>query len=402
MTDLRFAPDFSISINGQAVPATLRASATSVSLQSGLEGSARVEIDLVNENLRWLDHSLLRLDNDLVLRLGYAPDPLEQVFAGQIVGHDARFPSSGVPTLRVAAQDRLHTLQEGTKARWFAIPIPTVGNFALPDTAVAGIVSLENGLIPIFDPVGAALSVLLGGAGTVVSAGDADTAQKVIRHQAGESDFDFLQRIAKENGWEMIIDPAGPLGGYQLRFMSPLDHLTPDVTLKYGQSLIDFSPRISKVGQLISVTAFVWVAAIKTKFAVTVGWDWDRMSLSIDIRPAFTPMGKGPSDLLIKKPVTPVSAPREIISELIPRLNQRLTGSGSTIGDPRIRPGSVMKLEGLGQEFGGYYRVTSATHTIDASGYRTSFEVRKEIWFGSIPLPEQGAAPLTIQGPFGA
>lgn len=402
MANLRFAPDFSIGINGQAVPAALRASVNSVSLQSGLEGSARVEIDLLNENLRWLDHALLRLDNDLVVKIGYAPDPLEQVFAGQIVAHDASFPAGGVPTLRVVAQDRLERLQEGTKARWFAIPVPTVGNFALPDPAVAGIVSLEHGLIPIFDPVGAALSVLLGGVGAVVSAGDADTAQKVIRHQAEESDFDFLQRIARENGWEMMIDPAGPLGGHQLRFLSPLDHLTPEVTLKYGQSLIDFAPRISKVGQLISVTALVWVAAIKTKFAVTVGWDWDRMSLTIDIRPAFTPMGMGPSALLIKKPVTPVSAPRVIIGELIPRLNQRLTGSGSTIGDPRIKPGIVMKLEGLGREFGGFYRVTSATHAIDGSGYRTQFEVRKEIWFGSIPLVEQGAVPLTITGPFGA
>jgi hypothetical protein len=198
----------------------------------------------------------------------------------------------------------------------------------------------------------------------------------------------------------MIIDHTGPLGGYQLHFISPLQNLQPEVSLRYGQSLIDFSPRISKVGQLVSVTAFVWVAALKTQLAVTVGWDWDRMSLSLDVRPSYTPMGKGPSDVLIRKPVTPVSAPREIVSELIPRLNQRLTGSGSTVGDPRIRPGIVLRLEGLGEEFGGFYRVTSATHTLDASGYRTSFEVRKEIWFGSIPLPDQGASPIAIKGPF--
>jgi hypothetical protein len=41
--------------------------------------------------------------------------------------------------------------------------------------------------------------------------------------------------------------------------------------------------------------------------------------------------------------------------------------------------------------------VTSVTHTIDGGGYRTSFEVRKEIWFGSIPLPTQGAIPVRVQ-----
>jgi hypothetical protein len=93
--------------------------------------------------------------------------------------------------------------------------------------------------------------------------------------------------------------------------------------------------------------------------------------------------------------VTLVSAPRKIISELLPRLNERLTGSGSTTGDPRIRAGTVLRLEGLGEQFGGLYRVTSATHSIDSGGYRTSFEVRKEIWFGSIPAPQQGAVPVT-------
>ena len=401
MANSLFAPDFRILINGEPTPAALRASVTSVSLQSALEGSDRVELSLLNENLRWLDHPLLRLENDLKLEIGYAPDPLEQVFGGEIVGHSSTFPSSGVPVINVVAQDRLSHLQQGTKVRWFAIPITSITNYALPDPAVAGIVSAENGLVPILDPVGAALAVLLGGVGAVVSVTDTDSGQKVIRHQAEESDFDFLKRISKENGWEMFIEHSGSMGGFQLRFMSPLDRLAPEVSLKYGQSLIEFNPRISKVGQLASVSAYVWVAAIKTQFTVTLGWVWDQASLSLDVRPAVMPMQSGPSDYLIKEPVTPASAPRKLISELVPKLNQRLTGSGSAIGNPRIRPGAVVQLEGVGEEFGGYYRVTSATHSIDSGGYRTSFDVRKEIWFGSIPLPEQGASPLTLKGPFG-
>src|SRR3954471_16473549 len=96
---LRFAPEFQVRIRGQAVPAALRASVSSVSYQSGLDGADRVELTLVNENLRWLDHPLLRLDNELALSMGYAPDPLEQVFVGEIIGHTAAFPSSGAPTL---------------------------------------------------------------------------------------------------------------------------------------------------------------------------------------------------------------------------------------------------------------------------------------------------------------
>ncbi|HEY7619507.1 MAG TPA: contractile injection system protein, VgrG/Pvc8 family [Solirubrobacteraceae bacterium] len=396
MTNPRAVPDFALAVGGGPAPAALRASVTGVSLQASLNAASRVEVSLANESLRWLDHPLLAVHNALELSLGYRPDPLPRLFVGEIVSHAASFPSTGAPTLTVAAQDRMTSLQQGTKARWFAIPIPSVGNMPLPDLAVGGIVSLEHALVPIFDPVGAALSVVLGGAEAIAALDDTGSMQRVIRKQHGESDFAFLQRISRENGWEMVVDHDGALGGHQLRFLSPLDHLSPDLTLVYGRSLVDFTPRLSEVGQIVSVTMHVWVARIKTRFAVRVGWDWDQAQLTIDISPTALPAGKGASDVRIDEPVTPSSAPRRILAELIPRLNERLTGSGSTVGDPRISPGTVLKLEGLGVQFSGLYRVTSVTHSLDAGGYRTSFQARKDVWFASIPLPAQGAVPVRV------
>jgi hypothetical protein len=399
MNATRAVPDFALALDGRPAPAALRASATAVSAQASLDAASRVELTLANESLRWLDHPLLALGGALELSLGYRPKPMPRLFSGEIVSHDATFPSGSPPSLTIAAQDRMASLQEGTKARWFALSIPVIGNFPLPDPTVVGIVSLEHALVPILDPVGAALSVILGGAEAVAALDDAGAMQRVIRKQQSETDFDFLLRISHENGWELLIDHEGPLGGRQLRFLSPVDHLSPDLTLAYGRSLMDFTPRVSEVGQIVSVTVFVWVASIKTRFAVRVGWDWDRAQLIIDISPGVMPLDEGPSHVLIDEPVTPSSAPRRIMSELVPRLNRRLTGGGSTVGDPRIRPGAVLRLEGLGVQFSGLYRVTSATHSLDAGGYRTSFEVRKDIWFGAIPLPEQGAVPVRVTAP---
>jgi uncharacterized protein len=400
MPEPRFAPDFRLEINGKAVPAELRSSITSVRYQTSLNAADRVELTIANEQLRWLDHRLFNLRNELTLSLGYAPDPLKRVFKGEIIGRAASFGDG--PTVTIAAQDRLARLQEGNKVRWFAVPIPSVLNAPIPDPAVAAVVSLENGLIPILDPIGAAISVILGGIELIAAIGDPDTLQRVIRKQDKESDFDFLRRICLENGWEMFVDQEGPRGGHQLRFFSPLDHLSPDVTLAYGRSLLDFNSRLTTVGQLLSVTAFVWVAPIKTDFAVTVGWDWDENALKISIRPALIPLREGPTDFLIEEPVTPASAPRVILSHFLPRLNGRVTGSGTTLGDPKIRAGKVMRLEELGVECGGLHRVVSATHRVDASGYVTSFDVRKEVWFTSIPLPDQGAVPVRVAAPIPA
>jgi hypothetical protein len=404
LADLRYVPEFSVTINDEPIPAALRASISSVSYDTGLAGADRVELTLVNENLRWLDNPLFTLDNALTLALGYAPDPLERVFVGEIVGQNATFPGGGIPTLTIVAQDRRHRLQRGTKVRWFAVPTPFSSKLSLRDLAIAGIVSLENALIPMFDPIGAALAILVGSIELFLL-----EEQKLIRKQIGESDFTFLSRIAAENGWEMVIDHDGRLGGHQLRFMSPLAHMSSDVTLTYGRSLIDFTPRISDVGQFAGVTVRLWLPNRKLEFTVTASWDYDRNSLDVSISPGFggrvqelketkDRYGNPSIITLVDEPVTLASVGRVILSKLIPSLNNRLTGSGNTIGDPRIKAGSVLRLEGLGEQFGGLYRVTSAKHSIDSGGYHTSFNVRKEVWFGSIPLVEQGAVQARVLG----
>lgn len=409
MTD-RFSPDYRLELDGEPISSALRASITSVSHTTALEGADRVEIGIANHHLRWTDDPLLGPGTPVRLSLGYNPGEFEQMFVGEVVSSQATFPADGNPTLTVAAHDRFERLREAVKTRWFAVPLPLIGNTPVPDPAIAALISFENGFVPIFDPVGAAISVLLYGASILVAAGDKDEIQKVVRRQEGESDLEFLQVVARENGWEMFVDHSGDLGGHKLRFMSPMDKLDPVRTYAYGGSLLDWSPRITTVGVIASVTGFLRVPAIKTVFEVTVGFDWDRASLDISVRPAIggqlpqppddrarrRPGGDKETNLVLRQNLSLVSAPRRIISELIPKLNNRVTGSGSVVGDTALKAGEVVQLEGLGREFGGRYRITSATHTVDASGYRTSFEARKEVWFGSIPLADQGAFEVRV------
>jgi phage protein D len=81
----------------------------------------------------------------------------------------------------------------------------------------------------------------------------------------------------------------------------------------------------------------------------------------------------------VSSPVDIANSALTIVRELRSKLNNRLTASGTAVGDPRIRAGAVVKVDGLGPDFSGNYRVVSATHTIDANGYRTAFQVRKEL-----------------------
>ena len=385
-----YAPDYLIEIDGDPIPPALRGSVSRISYTDGIKGADRVEVTIANEGLRWLDHPLLQVDNRFTLSLNYAPDPLERVFVGEITGVNATFPNGGMPTVTIVAHDFLQRLTTGTKDSSFALNLPTIGHFPLTDVAVASLVSATNLLIPFPDPIGAALSFFALLLAYAVSPLDA---KRSVRLQQGESDFAFLSKIAKQNGWEMYIDHTLDPQGYILRFQGFFQDYSPSVSLTWGESLADFTPKLSTVGQVAGVQTRIWIPSIKTEFVVILGWDYDRAAFDFKVFPSKIALGgvvgPGKSKALLKiKPTGPATMPKALLSELLPILNNRLTGSGSAIGNLAIKAGRVIDLNGLGDQFSGLYRITSATHTIDGGGYKTSFDARKEVWFGSIPIPK--------------
>jgi phage protein D len=387
----KYAPDFRIMINDENMPAGVRAAVTSVRYQDGHQAADRVEIGIANPNLRWLQRHIrglgfqpfptgvklgpvrvanaapdgtFDLDNKLSLAMGYAPDPLEEMFLGDVTGVQVSFPNGGMPTMTVVAHDYLHRLAEGKYARGFGF---------LPDFLIASILSAENLLIPLIDPAViagstaiAVLNFIFNGTG---------------RKQAGQSDLELLEEIAATYDAEFWVD------GNVLYVSRFLKEYTPRLTLTWGESLLDFSPQVSTIGQVVGVARKFTLREIPLDFLVTVFWDFDRESLGISIIPgAAASLTKSVIGTVLERIDQPITSPAgitnsalEIAHELRSKLNNRLTGSGSAIGDPRIRAGAVVRLEGLGPDFSGDYRIKSATHAIDSSGYRTNFEVYKEI-----------------------
>lgn len=386
-----FAPEYRLSINGSPVPSAVRSTVISVRYEDGTGAADRVEATLANPDLRWVSHHIRGLGfqpfptnvrvgpagalsgagdgqfdvaNSLDLELGYADGPLEPVFAGEITGVQASFPSSGMPTLTIVAHDHLHRLSQGSYARGFGF---------LPDAVIAAILSAENLLLPVIDPAVAAGSTAI----AVLNAIFRGTGTK----QKSQSHLELLQEIATLYDADFWVD--GDVL-YLSRFMK---EYTPRLTLRYGESLIDFSPQVSTVGRVAAVAAKFTLREIPLDFLVSVFWDFDRETLGISVVPgAAAATAKtliGAFDSIVDQPV---SNPADIVNsalvitrELRNKINNRMTGRGSAVGDPRIRAGAVVRLDGMGPDFSGDYRVVKATHTIDGGGYRTAFEVRKEI-----------------------
>ncbi len=391
-----YAPDYRIRMNGQDLPAGLRSSISSVRYSDGVNASDRVEIGFANPDLRWLSEhirglgfqpfptgirigalgtatagapGLFDLDNRLALSLGYAPDQLEEVFKGEVTGLQVSFPGGGMPTMTLIAHDYLHRLGEGTAARGFG---------PLADGLVAIILAAENLLIPLIDPAVMAVSTAM----TALNVIFKGTGTKQGAPGAGESDLDLLKRIAASYDADFWVE--GDVL-YLARFI-PKEY-APRLTLAWGESLIDFSPQVSSVGQVAAVSMTFTLRELRLSFLVTVGWDFDREALSVTVVPGEAAKGakaiSGPSYQIVDQPIASpadiATSALVILRQLRQKLNQRMTGSGTAIGNPAIRAGAMIRLEGLGPDFSGDYRVSSATHSLDSSGYRTSFEVHKEI-----------------------
>jgi uncharacterized protein len=387
----RYAPEFKLKINDTDLPAALRSSVISVRYQDGVNAADRVEVGFANANLRWLQSHIrglgfrpfptgvtlgpvgrldavpegsFDLDNKLSLAMGYAPDPLEEMFLGEVTGVQVSFPNGGMPTMTLVAHDYLNRLSRGKYARGFG---------PLADALVVMILSAENLLIPLIDPTITAISAAM----TAINVIFKGTGTK----QEGESDLQLLSKIAAQYDADFWVD------GNVLYLSRFLKEYTPRLTLTWGESLLDFSPRVSTIGQVAGVSMKFTLRELPLDFVVTVGWDFDRETLAVSVVPGVAAGAAkavvGPAFTIIDQPI---SSPADIansalviVRELRNKLNNRLTGSGSAIGDPRIRAGTIIRLEGLGQDFSGDYRVKSATHAVDNGGYRTNFEVFKEI-----------------------
>jgi Bacteriophage probable baseplate hub protein len=391
-----YVPEYRITINGEEMPATVRSTVTSVRYQDGQNAADQVTVGLANPELRWLQKHIRGLgfrpfptavnvgpfragsivpegtfdiDNKLDLYVGYAPDPPEKIFEGELTAAEVTFPNGGMPSMTLTAHDFLQRLTRGTAARGFG---------PLPDAFIAAILSLEDFLVPVIDPtiIAAssgitALNFLFGGSG-----------EKQVKKQEGQTNYEFLSAIAKRYDADFWVE------GDILYISRFIKEYTPRLTLTYGESLLDFSPRVTTVGQVVGVSMKFTLREIPLDFVVSVFWDFDRESLGVSIMPGVAAKGvpkqkNKPVFAIVDKPITSPgglaeSAP-DIIRKLRENLNKRLTGTGSAIGDPRIRAGAIIGLDGLGPDFSGNYRVKSATHSIDGSGYKTSFEVFKEI-----------------------
>jgi phage protein D len=187
--------------------------------------------------------------------------------------------------------------------------------------------------------------------------------------QNNETDWEFLWKLAARIDFEvLVIDhklyfrQAGPPAGTQ------------DIELKWGDNLISFRPRISGVQQVDQVTVRARNRQQTTPFESTTSLQEPDSAIGISRATAAAALSGG-TMVVADRPVHTQAEAGDLADAYASHMAAGyLEAEGVAKGNPAIKAGSKVKVDGIGTSFGGTYVVSSCTHLFQGThGYRTLF-----------------------------
>jgi len=201
--------------------------------------------------------------------------------------------------------------------------------------------------------------------------------------QHNQYDIDFLFQRARVRGYVMFIQEAGNGHPRQLYFGPSQAGMIPglrNVTyeLEWGKSLMEFKPKITTANQISSVTVRGWHRTRKVPITRTVTLDDERLTVNKDLHRILNAC-EAREEIVVDEPIfTNCQARERAIAILLDQTKGIVTADAKTVGLPDLRSGQNVVIGGLGARLNGNYLITKTTHTINDSGYITSFSCRRE------------------------
>lgn len=281
--------------------------------------------DLEDREFSGLDWDLFRTGAKVEVAMGYE-DRREPMIVGRTTSVRPHFPSEEGPTVDVSGYGLLHDMTRGTRSRSW-------------DETTDSDVAREVASSYDFDEL--------------------DVEETGVNHrkiiQDDENDYRFLKALADRNGFELFARRD------TLHFRAPKYGSDPTLTLRYGESIRSVSPEINDAEQVAEVEVRHWDPKEKKEIVGSAERDGARTGKEV-----------------LTVPVRSREEADRVAEAALDRISEGLVGgNGEIVGDPTLRAGETLRLEGLGSRFTGTYYVEGATHRMGSSGYTTTFQLKE-------------------------
>ena len=192
--------------------------------------------------------------------------------------------------------------------------------------------------------------------------------------QENQSNMEFLRERAARNGFELFVQDD------KLHFRKPKKDQT--LELHWMKELTSFQVRVTSAEQVNEVEVRGW--DFKQKKAIVATCDKSTILTNTEYKEGHKSIskfqGKSPSAKLIvvDQPISKVQHAETMAQALFHELSDEFVQADAQAqGNPEIRPGRVVKIDGemMGKYQGNYY-ITETHHIFSERVYKTVFSVR--------------------------
>ena len=341
-------PGFAVTVDGTPLPlaVALRVSRVCVDEDAGLPGMFTLELaggDDTNETA-WIDGTTFPLGAAVEVKMGYG-GLLQTLIAAEITGLEPVFTRGGRPSLTLRGHDRCHRLLRGRKTRSFV---------QQKDSDIAAAIASEVGL--------------------TARAEDSQVVHDYVL-QANQSNMEFLRERARSIEYELVVE------GRTLHFRHVQNDRGEILTLTPEDDLLEFFPRLSTLGQAGEVELRGWSPKDKKEIvAKAKSGDEGSTMGGRDSGAALAESAFGAAAVLLSdRPVfTQAEADQLALARFNHAVLELVSGEGVCTGRTDLRPGQVIKIDGIGTRFSGQYYLSATSHRYSPNqAYRTHFVARR-------------------------
>ncbi len=326
-------------IAGAPASPEIKEAIVDVRVQDVLSMPCSATIRITDPDVQLIDKDSLAIGKELEIKVG-AIDAraTSSIFKGEIVALEPDFSESTVEMV-IRAYDKSHRLQRGRA-------VTTYQQMSASD--IVKRLCQEAGL-----------------------AGQADSTsgQYEFFMRKGETPRELIARFEREYDYRFWLEN----GSYKFKPAAPT---SAPLSLKIRENLMAFRPRASAGEVSTEVTVKGW-NPVQKQAVVGVGSSPQMSSALGGITPAKAREAFNDAKVFTSSRVVDTQSEAQSMATALAnrKADSMIEAEGTTFGDPRLRAGTKVKIEGVGSRFGGEYVVSSATHVHNSKGYKTHFRV---------------------------
>ena len=188
--------------------------------------------------------------------------------------------------------------------------------------------------------------------------------------QSNETDWDFGWRLALMHDYELLVIDD------KLTFQPANKTAGAPHTLKWQDNLQSFRPRMSGIQQVTTVNVRAWDPKNKTNVNGTSA-NAETTSEAGEPRSKVANALGGGTTTVTDRVAANSGEANELAKSTLNRIADAFyEADGTAFGTPAIKSGGQVKIENVGQKFGGTFIVSSVTHSYRGGGsYESHFKI---------------------------